>query len=110
VREGIARSLAVPEARFAWEELVRLYSVEQEPRVKDGLAVALAAIADDQLIDAVIELARERRQGPSRLLLLSALDRSSEPRARAALMELGTDAELKKEIQFILRRRRKAKR
>ena len=110
VREGIARALAVRGASFGWDVLTRLYRNEGEVRAKDGLAVAIAAAANDELIGDVIALARDKSQGPSRLLLLGALERSANPRARAALMDLGTDPELKKEIQIILRRLRRAKR
>jgi hypothetical protein len=110
VREGIARALAVREAKFGWAVLTRLYQDEQDKRAKDGLAVALAAVADDELIGEVIGLVRDRRHGPSRLLLLSALERSQDSRARAALMELGTDPELYNEIRVILRRLKRAKR
>jgi hypothetical protein len=102
VREGIARALAVPSAKFGWDVLTRLYRQETNARAKDGLAVAIAATADEEVIDEVIALARDRQHGPSRLLLLRALERSRSPRARAALMELGTDPELEKEIQVIL--------
>jgi hypothetical protein len=111
VREGIARALAVPEAKVAgWDVLVRLYRAEPEARVRSGLAAAIAAAADDELIGDVIALAKDTRHGSSRLLLLSVLERSRDPRARAALMDLGTDPELKKEIQVILRRLKRAKR
>jgi HEAT repeat protein len=110
VREGIARALAVPEAKFGWDVLMRLYRDEHEKRAKDGLAVAIAAVADDELIEDVIALARDTRHGTSRLLLLNALECSPDPRARAALMELGTDSELAKEIQVILQRLRRSKR
>lgn len=107
VREGIARALAVPEAKSGWDVLLLLYRDEQEPRAKDGLAVAIAGAADDDVILDVIDLVRNVRHGPSRLLLLNALERSADGRARATLMELVTDPELKKEIQAILRRLRK---
>jgi hypothetical protein len=110
VREGIARALAVREASCGWEVLTRLYRDEHEVRAKDGLAVAIAAAANDELIGDVIALARDTSQGPSRLLLLNALERSADPRARAALIDLGTDPDLTKEIQVILRRLKRAKR
>ena len=110
VREGIARALALPEAKFAWGELTRLYRSENEARVKSGLAAAVAATAEDEVIGEVMALARDTRHGSSRLLLLGALERSSDPRARATLLELGTDPDLKKEVQVILRRLRRAKR
>ena len=103
VREGIARALAVREASCGWEVLTRLYRDEQEGRAKDGLAVAIAAAANDELIGDVIVLARDRSQGPSRVLLLGALKRSKDPRARAALIDLAADPDLTKEIQFMLR-------
>jgi hypothetical protein len=110
VREGIARALAVREASCGWEVLTRLYRDEHEVRAKDGLAVAIAAAANDELICDVIALAQDPSQGPSRLLLLGALERSADPRARAALMDLGTDPDLAKEIQAILRRLERARR
>jgi len=110
VREGIARALAVPEAKFGWDVLTRLYGEESDPRVKDGLAVSLAVIADDEVLDDLIGLVRDTRHGSSRLLLLSALERCSDPRAIATLMELGSDPDLLEEIQVILRRRKRKKR
>lgn len=113
VREGIARALAVDEARYGWDSLKRLY--QKEPTgtdAKDGLAVALGEVADDEVIGDVIALARDARHGTSRLLLLSALERSQDPRARKTLMELGSDPEVYKEVQVILKRlkRRRARR
>jgi len=103
VREGIARALAVREAKFAWPKLMRLYQEETHPRAKDGLAVALAAIADDETIDDLISLIIDSRNGPSRLLLLRPLERSSDPKARQTLIQLQNDPELTKEIKVILR-------
>lgn len=105
VREGIARALAVPEAKTeGWSVLTRLYADETESRVRSGLAAAIAAAADDDVINDVITLASDKRYGPSRLLLLSALEHSTDPQARAALVELRTDPDLTKEIREILRR------
>jgi hypothetical protein len=109
VREGIARALAVPQSKFAWDVLTRLYRDEDVKDAKDGLAVAIAAAADDEVIEDVIGLARDTRHGSSRLLLLSALERSADSRAKAALLELGTDPELQKEIQVVLRRLKRRK-
>jgi len=122
VREGIARALAVGRAgwaaagvdfRFAWDTLIRLYRQEKAGTdAKDGLAVAIAIVAksDADLLDEVIDLAKDASHGESRVLLLNALERSSDPRARAALMELVTDPELSKEVQAIFRRMKKRKR
>ena len=110
VREGIARALAVPEAKFAWSVMTRLYRDESVKDAKDGLAVAISAAADDAVIGEVIQLVRDNRHGTSRNFLLKALERSADPRARAVLMELGTDPELKKEIQVVLGRLKRRKR
>jgi hypothetical protein len=111
IREGIARALGVPEAKVGWNLLIRLYREESEERVKDGLAVAIAGASDETVLGDVIALAKDTRNGPSRLLLLNAFERrSSDRRARAALMELGADPELKLEIQVILRRLKRKKR
>lgn len=109
VREGIARALALPEAKVGWDLLIQLYRDESEKRAKDGLAVAISGAADDDVIGDVIALARDPRHGSSRLLLLLALERSADPRARAALMELGTDPDLKKEIPVVLGRLKRKK-
>jgi len=90
IREGIARALAVRDAKFGWDSLTALY--RREPAgtdTKDGLAVALAAASYEEVIGDVVDLARDERHGESRLLLLSALKRSKDPKARAALEQSG---------------------
>jgi len=109
-RDGIARALAIREAKSEWDLLTRLYREEKNERVKDGLAAAVAAAADQEVIGDVIALARDRQYGPSRLLLLDALERSKDPRAHAALRELKDDPDLVKEIRVILRRLERRKR
>ena len=109
IREGIARAMAVPAARFAWPVLVRLYGQEQEQRAKAGLALALSNIVDDETLDELIGLAQDGRHGESRVLLLSALERSRHPDARKMLMALGGDPQLHKAVQTILRRLKRAK-
>ena len=106
VREGIARALAVRDARFGWDRLIRLY--QDEPSGTDtkiGLAAALAAAADREVIGDVITLAQDAKHGQSRLLLLRALKRSKAPEARAALAELEDDPELTGEVRHLLKRR-----
>ena len=111
VREGIARALAVPEARFAWDLYTRYYREEPDGGVKEGMAAAIAVMGrTEERINEVIALARDRRNGQSRILLLRALSRSRDPRARAALVELQADPELMPEITAILRRLKPRKR
>ncbi len=103
VREGIARALAVRDAKFGWATLVRLYSDEPAGSdAKDGLAVALAAVADDDVIDEVISLARDAGHGESRILLLRRLKLSRAPLARAALEEFSEDPVLGQEARALL--------
>jgi hypothetical protein len=88
------------------QSVARRAEAEHDPARSPCLAVAIAGASDDEVIGDVITLARDSRHGPSRLLLLGALERSKDPRSRAALMGLGTDPELEKEIQVILCRLR----
>jgi hypothetical protein len=102
VREGIARALAVPDARYAWGDLALLYRNEPpDTDAKHGLAVALAATADDSVIQDLIELAQDRKHGESRNLLLDALARSCSQEARRALDEWGEDPQVEKELERI---------
>lgn len=99
-REGIARALAVPEARSAWANLLRSYEREDaSSRAKDGLAVALAALANDDVLEDVIELVRDTGHGESRVFFVRTLARSGNPRARAVLRELQGDPHLEEEIR-----------
>jgi hypothetical protein len=108
VREGIAKALAVkPTRALGWRILVEEYtktSNEQE-RVKDGLAVALSGASDSSVLTELIELARDRSHGSSRILLLLGIRRSRRPEATRAIEELANDPELAKEIQSWRRRR-----
>jgi len=104
VREGIARALATPVARFGWGTFVEMFRRETSKRARSGLAVAIAATADDTVLEELIALASDRAYGPSRLLLLRALERSRDARARTALEGLASDPELTKEVAVILKR------
>jgi hypothetical protein len=109
IRDGIARAMAIPAAKFAWRSLTKLYAEEKGRRTKDGLAVALANVVDDETLDELIAFAGDPQHGESRLLLLNALERSHLPKARKALMDLGGDPALHKEVQRILRRKKRAR-
>jgi hypothetical protein len=122
-REGIARALAVPDpaVRKAWPTLVAEYRMasdgwgikypgetkEFELGAKDGLACALKVAVTDETMGELISLAKDRSQGGSRLLLLSALRKSRNPLAKQALEYLASDPDLAEEIAFWRRRRTK---
>lgn len=100
-REGIARALAVRATRpIGWSALVEEFEKTESSnkRVKDGIAVALAGASDDAVISELIALAKDRRHGDSRLLLLLGIKRSRRPEAKDAIEELATDPALSKEI------------
>ena len=107
VRAGIARALAVSGSRAEWGVLTGLYRKERGRRTKEGLAVAIASNATDDVIGDVIAFARDRTHGTSRVLLLEALERSADPRSLSALKEMGNDLELQKEIKTILGRKKR---
>ncbi|MBR1211812.1 hypothetical protein [Bradyrhizobium sp. JYMT SZCCT0180] len=115
-RETIARSLAVPEAevRKAWPMLVEEYrkapigwgikgpgdTKEFRLGAKDGLACALSVAVTDETLEELIAIAKDPKQGKSRVLLLSALKkrRDKNPLAKQAIAELANDPDLKDEI------------
>jgi len=105
ISEGIARALAVPDARNAWPLLVAEYQKaptgeENGVRLgaKSGLAAALSAIATDGVIEELVTLVKDRTNGSSRLLLLNGLRKSKSSIAKTAIDELASDPELEKEI------------
>lgn len=102
VKEGIARSLAVREAEFGWERLVAAYrSSRNGPDAKDGLAVALAAIATPVNLDEMIALIDDPTNEESRGILLLALFRMG-AEGRAKLEALKSDPVLGKEARRLL--------
>ncbi|MEQ6352858.1 hypothetical protein [Ralstonia pseudosolanacearum] len=115
-KETIARSLAVPEPEVqkAWPLLVEEYrkapmgwgikapgdTKEYRLGAKDGLACALSVAVTEETLPELIALAKDRTQGESRVLLLSALKkrRNKNPLAKQAIEELASDPDLEKEI------------
>jgi len=113
-KETIARALAVPEreVRKAWPILVDEYrkaprgwgikgpgdSMEFRLGAKDALACALSVAVTDETLEELIAIAKDRTQGESRVLLLSALRKSKNPLAKQAIRELASDPDLEKEI------------
>lgn len=106
VLTGIARALAVPEARRWWNDLLELFRTSQEQKVngvKTALAVALAAAADDDVVGEVIRLVEDPSHGEHRIMLLNVLARSSRQEARSALEKAAHDPQLEKEARVQLR-------
>ena len=109
VREGIARAMGEPAARFAWPELKSMFEQEQNQRVKDGLAVALANSAGPDEFEDLLGLVGNRDLGPARVLLLSAIDRSRDPRVQNVLEELKADEAIRPGVMDLLKKRSRRK-
>ncbi|WP_091135151.1 hypothetical protein [Microvirga guangxiensis] len=105
--EGIARALAVKEARaFAWEKVWELVTNRWPELAEDfraGLMTALSGMATADDLPKMISLITDRRYGPSRVLIVSNLTRSRRKEARQALLDLKTDPDLQKEIAYRLK-------
>lgn len=110
VTEGIARALAVREARPAWNAIARRFRRETEERVKDGLAVALAAIAGDDQLDELKGWILDARHGSSRVLLLSALGGRRLRSSGDFFKKLLGDPQVAKQAQAMLDRLKRLKR
>jgi hypothetical protein len=110
VREGIARSLAVSEASWAWDILFEFFN--REPvgglrNVKWALACALSGAATEEVVGRIIGLVLDKSIGENRLVLLSALAKSKNAQGREVLEQLRQDPQLSREIRFLLGRPRK---
>lgn len=108
IREGIARAMAVPEARLFWEELVDRYLAESDSSthgIKWALHLAIAEAADATVLDTLIRLTVDRRHGRNRALFVDALARIDDPKAHAALIELARDPDLSEDITRVMKRR-----
>jgi len=106
VREGIARALAVREAKFGWRILVDQFRRDPDTEAfgaKGGIGVALAAAADDTVMGEVIDLIRDRRHGGNRAFLIAALARSSRPEVHQVLLDLKDDDEIGYDVRKTLR-------
>jgi HEAT repeat protein len=106
VRSGIARALAVPEAKRWWRPLLELFRSNEETKVngfKTALACALIGAVDEDVLGDVIELVQDPTHGEHRVVLLSALSRSSSIEARGALERAAKDPQLAKEARIQLR-------
>lgn len=104
IKEGIARALGVKDARAdAWEPILRMLDRETEPRVRDGLFVAISGMAGPTDVPKLISLLSERALGPSRIFLVRNLMRSKRSEARAALIAMEDDPDLTNEIRSRLR-------
>lgn len=104
VRGGIARALAVPQARSAWHIILGEYAKTPSPMdggglgAKEGLAVALGEIATGKELNEIFDLCIDEKNGPSRILLLAAFKKNKTSFSKRALDILKKDSTFTKEI------------
>ena len=112
VREGIARALAVPEARTGWATLLHAFKVDADRTtigVKWALALALGAAGSDEVLEDILPLMTDKSLGENRAPLLVILGRSKDPRAMALLQQLSDDPDIGNDVKKLLRRLEKRK-
>lgn len=118
IRMAIARALAVPGARIGWKRLVQQFN--EEPPVESSgdlnefkwaLHLAIAAAADESVLDELITLVVDRRRhGESRSVFIDALARMNDPRAAALLEELRDDPDLTSAFDRLDRKEKRRRR
>jgi len=107
-REGIARALAVADARDLWPVLVDAYRNETSPEdsgAREGLAEALMITAHRAVADDLVELIRDRSLGISRVLLLRAVTRLRLPDRWDLIAACAQDPALHREAEHMLAER-----
>jgi HEAT repeat protein len=106
VKERIVRSLTSEKAAtpLALEPLVAEFRRADDDWLKWAIGNALATLADDSIADELVELARDRRHGRSREMVMDALARTKDGRALDALVALVDDDDVAGHAISALRR------
>ncbi|UKA64094.1 hypothetical protein [Arthrobacter sp. FW306-04-A] len=105
VLEGLGRALAVKPAQIYWPRLRELYLRATGPDEEQGLAVALAASATPENLNALLDLLNETTRGSSRILFLSTIVRVGGDIGRNAVESLRNDPLFGKEARALLKQR-----
>jgi HEAT repeat protein len=100
VKSDIVRCLSLPTqkrlAPFLIEEYRRASSDTLEQRdFRVAVANGLEILADDAIFDAIVELSQDKQGGPSRVLLVLALGKMTNPSAVQVLTSLLDDPEVR---------------
>jgi len=103
VMESLGSALAVKPAIFAWDTVRELYLKARGRGEEEGLAVALAASATAEQLDALIDLLGEESRGEPRIHFLRAIKRVGGHRGREMLESLKADPMFGKEAQALLK-------
>jgi hypothetical protein len=103
VMESLGSALAVEPAVFAWDALRELYLKAGGRGEEEGLAVALAASATGEHLEALIELLNEDSRGETRIHFLRPIKRVGGRRGREVLESLKSDPLFGKEARALLK-------
>ncbi len=106
-KEGIARALAVPEAKDAWDILLEEFENNPEteargPKYGIGCALSAAARATGKYNE-VVRLLRDKKHGECRGVFLSVLALSKDPEVRLQLEEFVDDPALGEQARWHLK-------
>jgi uncharacterized protein (UPF0335 family) len=117
IADMIARALAVPEARYAWDFIVSEYKLAPHLRPdgldsqrKNALALAVAGALPPDRWDDFVALVRDKSNGSSRILMLRKIERSKREDSDELLDELSKDKDLAVEVGEIRKRQAAAHR
>jgi hypothetical protein len=117
VKGQIAFALNIPEAVEGWEILLNEFEAapsSDDDDAKWWMATALSTIAREHNFETILRLVREPRHGENRIAFFKVLERSTDPRARDALIELSSHAvlgyEAKKSLKRLERKKSRTKR
>ena len=105
VMESLGRALGVGPAASVWETLRQLYLAAPGPGEEEGLAVALAASATVDDLDALIALLDETSRGSTRIHFLRPIKRVGGKRGLDVLTSLKDDPLFGKEARALLKSR-----
>jgi HEAT repeat protein len=97
IKEAIVRSLSVPWAKpTAAPALVDAFrqAPDDPPGLKQAIGNALSIVADDSVFQDIVALARDKRHGQARVMVVEALANMRDPRAVDVLCELLADEEV----------------
>jgi hypothetical protein len=103
VMESMGRALAVEPAVFAWDALRDLFLKAQGRGEEEGLAVALAASATSEHLEALIDLLNEDSRSDNRIHFLRPIKRVGGRRGREVLESLKSDPLFGKEARALLK-------
>lgn len=108
-REGLVRALSIKQARPsaapALIDEMRRQQKHDDIYVLWAFGNALSIVADDDVYDDIVELARDRSFGRAREMLMEALARMGNPAATGVLLEFVDDDEVDGQVVVALSRR-----